>query len=1076
MSSFAHRRAILGLTVSLTALTVAATPALAQTVSTQSQSTNCPTGTALSPGGVCQPVLDAPATTPGNEDTPAETTTPGADDIVVTGSRVARPGDNSVAPVLVLDSKAIEARGFSTLGQALSEQPAFGISDNSPVGAQSGFGPGQTFVNFFGLGSQRTLTLVNGRRFVGSNTAAVFGPTGTGGSQVDLNLIPTKLIDRTETVAVGGAPIYGSDAISGTINVILKKNYQGLDLDAQYGIAEQGDNPDYRFRILAGHNFADGRGNLTFAGEYNESKGLLYTDRKLPNLGRYYDTPQSPDYPYVQQFYNDFRYPGLSATGLPLTGRVAYDVLGANTVFAPVYQTYISSLLGDGLPPFNPGVTGVGGAPTQALQFDNGGNLVPIDFGLPTSLVNSSGGSGYGFQNISNLITNTKRYSGILTGSYQITDNIRASGEAWYSHSEGTNLADQPEYYSGLLSEPGTPGGDIKISLANPYLAPAARAAIVDSINNNFLSDFNQGYTDNQDYFYLGRALTDLTTGRVRGQVDIVRFVGGFDGDFKVFGDKVWKWEVSGNYGRSTTRSVIPTINTQNFLNAVDAVGTSPANATCRPGVVSSPGPTISSTCAPINLFGNNVASQAARDYVTMLATPRSVNQQYDFEGSLTGPLVKLPGGDLSFALGYEHRDEHSTFDPSKAFLPDANGNGYGQSVPFAAIDAGYNTDEVFGELDADLIGPDNHIPLVRSLNLQLAGRYVDNSFNGNAFTYTAGGRWSPIRDLTIRGNFTHSIRSPSITEFANPPQNIFGFADDPCDRTAIANGPNPTARAANCTAALAAAGLTPAQIASFNALSDNRSFRQGIAGDTTLKNETANSYSVGAIIQPHFIPRLVISGDYINISVSKVISSFGADDTLSACYDSNTYPNVYCSRVSRDNLGQLSYIIQGYVNADQLKYRGIVAQGNYSLPTPFITAESSLGVGVSYQHLFELSSTTAGTKTRTDGTAGYSKNKFVASLYYDLPGFEYFAQASYIGPATPLLNVPANYREHNYYNAVVFVNMGVSFTVQERLKFQLNVDNIFNTEPPFPSSGSTDVYFRGTLGRYYRASAAIHF
>lgn len=188
--------------------------------------------------------------------------------IVVTGSRIARPNYDTIEPSVVVNAESIEARGFETLGQALNEQPAFGVPGASPVGGQSSFGQGQSFVNFLGLGSQRTLTLVNGRRFVGSNTATIFGPTGAG-SQVDLNVIPTKLVDRVETIAVGGAPIYGADAISGTINIILRNEFEGFELDAQHGVSSRGDGTNDRFRALFGKNFAEGRGNITLAAEMN---------------------------------------------------------------------------------------------------------------------------------------------------------------------------------------------------------------------------------------------------------------------------------------------------------------------------------------------------------------------------------------------------------------------------------------------------------------------------------------------------------------------------------------------------------------------------------------------------------------------------------------------------------------------------------------------------------------------------------------------------------------------------------------------------------------------------------------
>ena len=152
--------------------------------------------------------------------------------VVVTGSRIPRANFETIEPAVMLGSQEIEERGYTNLGEALDELPAFGVPGNNPVGGQAGaFGAGQTFVNFFGLGDQRTLTVINGRRFVSSNTSAIFGVTAAG-SQVDFNVIPTLIIDRVETIAIGGAPIYGSDAIAGTVNIITKQNFNGIQLDS----------------------------------------------------------------------------------------------------------------------------------------------------------------------------------------------------------------------------------------------------------------------------------------------------------------------------------------------------------------------------------------------------------------------------------------------------------------------------------------------------------------------------------------------------------------------------------------------------------------------------------------------------------------------------------------------------------------------------------------------------------------------------------------------------------------------------------------------------------------------------
>ena len=271
------------LSASVVALGAAfATPALAQPEQTQVQAQQANTVQA------CATVTD-PAKHAACIQSKATQAPPAAaqdqGQIVVTGSRIARRENQTASPIQVISSKDIEARGFQTVAQALNEQPSFGVPGASPVGFnQSGFGAGQSFVDFLGLGSQRTLTLVNGRRFVSSNTSSIFGPTGEGGSQVDLNVIPTKLVDRIETVAAIGAPIYGADAIAGTINVILKRDYQGFDLDGQNGFSTRGDAPDHRIRALAGHNFADGRGNITLHGEYAHEDRVYASD--VPFLQR----------------------------------------------------------------------------------------------------------------------------------------------------------------------------------------------------------------------------------------------------------------------------------------------------------------------------------------------------------------------------------------------------------------------------------------------------------------------------------------------------------------------------------------------------------------------------------------------------------------------------------------------------------------------------------------------------------------------------------------------------------------------------------------------------------------------
>lgn len=1058
----------------ISALTVLlAAPAAAQTAGPQSTSNRCPDGSVPAEGIACPPggtqsqdAGTAPATDTAGR-LPNAGGPPGSDEIVVTGSRIARRGIESASPIEVLDSKQLDARGYQTVAQALNELPSFGVPGASPVGFnQSGFGAGQSFVNFLGLGSQRTLTLVNGRRFVSSNTSSIFGPTGAGGSQVDLNVIPTKLIDRVETVAAIGAPIYGSDAIAGTINIILKRNYEGVDLDAQSGISQRGDAPDYRLRLLAGQNFADGRGNITVAGEYNVSKGLLFTDRSITALDGRFDQSRTGTGPQI--IYGDFRIPSVDPNGAPVIGGGGF---GLDFPLSPQQAALVG---GD----FN-----VRNAAGQSVRFGPDGSLIPIDFGTPIGPddgfnIFTSGGNAYSLPSVENLLTDLKRYSANAQLSYQLTDNIRLFGEGWYSVSQGRNLASQPVYNTGLFDAPGTRDGNLIISLANPFLSQAARNTIANSIANNEFSDQNLGVVDTQDYFYLSRASTDLSTGVSTGKSRVLRFVGGLDGKFSVLPGKDWRFEGFVNYGNARVTSRNPELNQQNFLNAINAVRDASGTIVCAPGSTNSPIATLSSVCAPINPFGQQI-SQAAKDYVTTIATPRNVNTQLNGVASISGPLTSLPGGDLAFALGFEHRRESSDFSPGAFYFGSGTGDSsqrgsFGRSVPIDPVSGKFRTNEIFGELKADIISPSNDIPFVHSLILQTAGRYIWNSQAGNDPTYTFQARYAPIQDLALRGAFTRAVRSPSITEAFNPRSSAFGFATDVCDRTLANQGPDPATRQKNCVAA----GVP----ANFNSLSNQRSFPTFTFGNPDLQNEKSDSFTAGAVFTPRFLPGFNATVDYVDVRLKKAISQFSNSQVVSACYDSTTFPsNPFCGLLSRDPATlQLNSVGSSYFNSAQLRYKGILAGLNYRRPTPFLGEGSRLGLNVSYQYLDTLTTevTSGSAPVINSNSVGYSRHKGVASLTYENHGFTGQVQANYIGQARIDPNTDLDFYSVPKVKAFIFTNLSLAYNVGERFTIRGTVDNLFDVSPPYPypASGGTSTYFQGILGRYFRVGAAVHF
>lgn len=1010
---------------------------------------------------------------------------PSCQAIVVTGSRIPRPNFDTVQPSTVLNSQAIEQRGFVNAADALNELPQFGIPGSSPVGAAQGgaFGSGQSFVNFLGLGSQRTLVLVNGRRFVSSNSASIFGPTSAGG-QVDLGLINTKLIDRIETIAIGGAPIYGSDAIAGTINVILKNDYQGFDIDAQDGVAQRGDAHNYRFRALAGKNFLDGRANLTFSAEYNRGEGLTYRDRAVTANSMFYANC-NPGSQFNQCLYPDG--PRVHATptgGVPLV----FDIFGLTPL--QLDQFGVPAPVGPTLPDGTP------------LFFDANGTLIPQVPGVnPGGDGNfsffSSGGNGFSYiRDTSNLLTDTERWNANLVGHLDITNNIRLFAEGWYSHTKGTNLVTQPEYNSGAFCAAADLGvgsncGNLVLSVDNPFLTAGQRAAIIDAINSGF-SDQNV-FGVEQDYFYLSRANTDLASGRASSIDNIYRVVVGLDGKFDLLAGQ-WKWEVLANRGIAKSKGFGTVINTQNFFNALDAVLDLNGNIICRPGYVNSEFPTLSSTCAPLNVFGSGRASQEAVDYILSRADRVAKNKQFVATADISGPLFKLPGGDLSIAFGVEHRAESVNDDPGGVFhgpdpdpAVDENNDGdptndvisYSQFVPSLPVKGKFHTNEIFGELDADIISPSNNIPFIYNLDIQAAARLVDHSVAGSDVTWTVGVRLAPVRDISFRGNYTHAIRSPAIQEAFVPTSSFFQFAVDPCDRDELNNGPDPATRQANC----AAAGIP----ANFQSDSNDTSFLQQTGGNPDLANEKSNAYSVGGVLTPRFIPRFSFSVDYISVRLKQAISAFTASQVLNACYDApNPASNPFCSLFTRNPPGpgvdanELTFVQTSFFNADELRYRGIVAAWDYKVDTPFLGAKSSLGFSGSYQHLIELTTKAFGDQapTNNDGTLGYPKDSFSATINYNNGPLSLFSNFNFTGPVDQGVDEAEDFREHQRLNSFLYVNAGFRIDVGKRFRFFGDIDNLFDNKPPFPvpANGGAITYFPGVIGRFFRFGAGMNF
>lgn len=820
----------------------------------------------------------------------------------VTGSRITRPGIDTFYPAISVDAQLLEDRAFTNVADALNEISTFGNPDATPAGVQNDFSVGQNFVDFLGLGAQRTLTLVNGRRFVSANVPSVFGENG--GLQVDFNVIPIALVDRIETIGIGGAPIYGSDAIAGTINVITKDRYEGAEFSVRHGFTSKGDADFENVLFVAGANTFDGRGNVTMSGEWFRQDGLLGTARPRFSEGDN-DVFFAPTAPGRQDLFRNSRINIFTNGGLihPLGTGVPNN--GAELP----------------LPSF-----GIGAFPDgNFYQFDSNSNLVPFTPGqpIPGEAFFALGGDGPDFgDEVAQLQSPIDR--GVFTSSmsYDITPTVTFSSDVLFSDSNGIELTAQGGFQTAAFT--GT-SGPLIFDVDNPFLPQQARDLLL---------------ANDVDEFVLSRFNNDIIDSSRNRDQQLWRWTGGFNGEF-FMADRLFTWESYAVHGETDVELSFEGIIDGRFLNAIDARrlteedlalvdpndiiaigGTSTANvgdiiceavfqAALDPGfgtVSGDPadGRPFVDGCVPLNLFGEGARSEAAREWVTGDLQSTSKIKQTVYNFNIGTELFNLPAGAVAANVGYERRRETALFSPGLgAELPIT------RFAPLLETGGEFNTDEFFGEAIVPIFSRDMEIPGLSLLELNGAIREIDNDRAGSATVWSAGGRWAPFEDLTFRGNYTESIRAPSLVELFAPISQSFSFADDPCDFRFVDQGPNPDARRQNC---LQDIGVDPEDFTSsvVNATAVGRT-----GGNPDLENEQAESWSIGFTYEPSFVDNLVIGADYFDIEIGNAIVNLDLEDLMVACYDSADFPNnPACDAFERDAEGQIVDFQTGQTNA----------------------------------------------------------------------------------------------------------------------------------------------------------------
>ncbi|MCI4592305.1 TonB-dependent receptor [Sphingobium sp. BYY-5] len=1002
--------------------------------------------------------------------------------IVVTGSRIRSANLDSTNPVTVVTGEQFFQTGQVSVGDVLNELPQLRNTFSQQNSTRFLGTRGLNLLDLRGLGSVRTLVLVNGRRHVAGDILST-------GVSVDINTIPTDLIENVEVLTGGASSIYGSDAIAGVVNFKLKTNYEGVQLRAQGGISPTYDDAGSQYvSLLAGKNFADGRGNIALNLEFANQSQYDATGRPLSRNDGFVVTDTDPasapsDGIPDRTFYRDLR----SAT-ISLGGLTAIRYGGAN----------------------GPCGGAGGSAFTCTSLFQPGGSLVAqtgdrVGIG-PNG--NFTGGNGTTSRE-GQLLTftpNLKRYAANLIGHFEVSPAFVPFFEAKYVRtdargsqsgpffSQGTTLGDGVEIDGFADRSFNNAGGVVNregVRLDNPYLSDVARAnlaaqltaAINSGVNPNTGAAFSGAnaasdraaaltqVADGTYRFGLRRNWVDLGIRDERIRRETYRAVVGVRGDF----NDGWNYEVSANYGQFKERNLIQgNINTQRFLLAQDTVSDASGTIRCRAqvdpryaggDVGGNPAQLAGdiAACVPLNPFGQGSVSDAARNYLLTPSIATGKITQFVASAFVAGDTSKwfeLPGGPVGFSIGGEYRRETNRYD-----LDDLTQAGYAFYNAIPAFTApSFQVKEVYGELRVPLL---KDIPFIRELTLTGSGRIADyKGATGTVYAYGGGIDWRPVEDVRFRGTYSRSVRAPNLSElYSAQGQNFAPNFVDPCSARNIGTGS--ANRAANCAAAGIPTGYDYVYSSSLETLS---------GGNPLLEAEKSDSYTAGVVLQPKFIPGLSISVDYYSITVNNVIASINAQQVANLCYDSSSLDNQFCKLFQRagasgGSRGEQAYqilegsLLESSANFAKLKVRGVDTTINYRRDFGW----GLLNLGIIWTRALQNDEFTnpddPSFRDRILGELGDPKNQVNLNTSIKFGKVTLGYQMRWIDKM--YLNTYEDYNSLNglppqnidyaavaKYPSVSYHDIRADLDVSERFNIYLGVDNVGNKMPPYGLTG----------------------
>lgn len=666
------------------------------------------------------------------------------DRVSVTGSRIARTGFVTPSPVTAITAEEIRATGATNIGDLMTRLPA--LTPSYTLGNSTRFigTAGVGLLDLRGMGTSRTLVLVNGRRHVGATA---------GSTSVDVNTIPVEWIERVEVITGGASAVYGADAVAGVVNFIMKKSFDGAEVRGQTGMADEGGFNRSFVSFSAGTDFAGGRGNAAVALEYSKQDRFLRSDRAIGN--EFLVSVPNPNFDPTQP--RSESNPELILSGPGGNHSISFGGtfnIGAFTAANPAtwgnrYQ-------------FNPDGS------FRKQRYDG---LVPSS----TSCTNCDFAD---LNSVADLQPGFDRKSINAVANFDLNDNHRLYFEGKYTATESDFLG-QPSFDQTL-----------RIRRDNAYVSPSLRSLM-----------------GNATELSLARFNVDAGQRGERVERNTQRFVFGVEGNlsedwtydaYANWGQsEVKRWNLNNRINERWQAGldavVDPATGQVVCRTTLDPLATNPNNGN---RIYS---PFAREGCVPFSVLGNGQVTQAARDWMNVNSFNYSRLQQTVFSASLANAsLFSLPAGDVGIAGGVEYREEKSReiTDPLAA-----QGLTFLNAIPNRMGE--YNVKEAFVETTIPLLAD---IPGIYNLTLDAAGRYSDYSSIGETTTWKVGVDWTVIPSLRIRGTLSQAVRAPSISELYNPQSENFATVNDPCNYLATnPNRPGTAAdqalRQANCSA-----------------------------------------------------------------------------------------------------------------------------------------------------------------------------------------------------------------------------------------------------------------------------------